>query len=482
MRLWKFVGRRVRFLVLVFAFVLILAGCTTSSTQGTGEAAFTENGDKGNVVLYFFWGNGCPHCAEATPVLQGFDNKYPQLNIRAYEIWYVEANQELYQKMADAHNLPTEGRGVPVIYLHDKYWVGYSEDIGNQIEEMIKTCITGGCGDAGAGIMPGAGAGPEASGATNANSTEISLFGKKIDLEKQSMLVSTLLISFVDGFNPCSVWVLTMLLALTLHTGSRRKVITIGLIFLTVTALVYAMFIAGLFTFLSIISFVGWIQVVVALVALFFGAVNIKDYFWYKEGISFTIADEQKPGIAKGIRRVMDAGDNFWSLAAATVVLSAGVSLVEFSCTAGFPVLWTNLLTAQKVTVGAFLLLLLVYMVIYQLDELGIFFVAVFTLKASRLEEKQGRILKLIGGVLMLSLAVVMLVNPRLMNSLSGAIWVFGIAAVVVVLVLLLHRQILPHYGIWIGTEAEGQKRAAKRRSIQGRSPTHSQKRPIKRH
>jgi hypothetical protein len=288
----------------------------------------------------------------------------------------------------------------------------------------------------------------------------------------------------VDGFNPCSVWVLTMLLALTLHTGSRRKVLIIGLIFLTVTAAVYAMFIAGLFTFLSIVSFVGWIQVVVALVALFFAVVNIKDYFWYKEGLSFTIADEQKPGIARGIRRVMDAGESFWSMAAATVVLAAGVSLVEFSCTAGFPVLWTNLLTAQKVTAGVFALLLLVYMVIYQIDELGIFFFAVFTLKASRLEEKQGRILKLIGGMLMLSLAVVMLVKPQLMNSLSGAMMVFAVAAVLVVLVLLLHRRILPAYGIWIGTEAEGKKRAAKKRGLQGQSSAHghSQKRQVKKH
>ena len=50
----------------------------------------------------------------------------------------------------------------------------------------------------------------------------------------------------------------------------------------------------------TVISFVGWIRIVVALVALFFAAVNIKDYFWEKEGISFTIADEKKPGIYRG--------------------------------------------------------------------------------------------------------------------------------------------------------------------------------------
>ena len=137
-------------------------------------------------------------------------------------------------------------------------------------------------------------------------------------------------------------------------------------------------------------SFVGWIQVVVALVALFFAAVNIKDYFFYKEGLSFTISDDKKPGIFQKMRRVMDASQNIWGLIGATIVMAAGVSLVEFSCTAGFPVLWTNLLAAQNVTALTFVLLLLVYMLIYQLDELGIFFVAVYTLKASKSEYASG--------------------------------------------------------------------------------------------
>jgi len=62
---------------------------------------------------------------------------------------------------------------------------------------------------------------------------------------------------------------------------------------------------------------------------------------------------------------------------------------------------------------------------IYQLDEMVIFFTAVYSLKASKLEEKHGRILKLIGGMLMLTLAGVMLINPALMNSLSSSLLIF---------------------------------------------------------
>jgi len=319
------------------------------------------------------------------------------------------------------------------------------------MEKYVTTCLTTGCLNAGEGILSGK------------SVINVPLLGP-INLESQSLLVSTLLISFVDGFNPCSLWVLSILLSLMLNTSSRKKVFIIGTVFIVTTAAVYMLFIAGLFTVFTFVSFLGWIQVVIALLALFFAVINIKDYFWYKAGLSFTIADDQKPGIYKGIRNVMKAGDSLWGLVSATFVMAIGVSVVEFSCTAGFPVLWTNLLTAQQVGTLTFVLLLLLYMVIYQIDEAAIFLVAVFTLKASRLEEKHGRVLKLIGGMLMLTLAGVMLINPDLMDKLSSSLLIFGFAFVASMIVLLLHRKILPQYGIYIGTEI-GPKR--KRRSTQ---------------
>jgi hypothetical protein len=84
-------------------------------------------------------------------------------------------------------------------------------------------------------------------------------------------------------------------------------------------------------------------------------------------------------------------------------------------------------------------------------------------LKATRLEEKHGRILKLIGGILMLSLAVVMIIKPSLLSSLNSALIIFGIAFGAIILVLLLHRRILPAMGIWIGTEMEGKNKRKKR-------------------
>ncbi len=459
------------FLVLITG---LFAGLFTLTPAPQVQAApLTQNYD---TVIYFFWGDGCPHCAEAHPILREMVATTPGLKMVEYEVWNNQNNLNLLMEMGKAYSY--EPKAVPNIIIGDKHWEGYNEIIKNEIDAQVQRCLTEGCDNPGAAVIetygnkaeavtitseaqetvaptPEVSPSPEATATpapTEPQMINIPFIGP-VNLNSQSLVISTLLIAAVDGFNPCSLWVLSILLSLTVHTGSRKKVLIIGLIFLTVTSFIYILFIAGIFTALSVVSFLGWIQAAVALISLFFAAVNIKDYFWYKEGLSFTIADEKKPGIYRNMRRVMNATDSFWAMAGATIALGAGVSLVEFACTSGFPVIWTNLLAAQKVEPVVFVLLLALYMIIYQIDELGIFLVAVFTLKSNKMEEKHGRILKLIGGTLMFTLAAVMLINPALMNQLESSLIIFAIAFLVAGLVLLVHRKILPRWGIVIGSE-----------------------------
>ena len=448
---------------------------------------FSTLQDDPRVPIYIFWGEGCPHCAKAKPVLEDLALQNPRVALYEIEIYNSAQNQQLFATFGETYGF--EPRYVPTIIVGDNIWEGYADEFAVEITNEVERCLAEGCEDKGAAVIAGMGFIPFGGNGTavaptlaptaipseeppandaeeDPNLIKLPLFGK-VDFSKMGLFLSTALIAFVDGFNPCSLWVLSMLLAITMHTGSRKKVLVIGLVFLTVTAAIYALFIAGLFTVLKVVSFIGWIQVVVALVALFFGIVNIKDYFFYKEGVSFTISDDKKPGIYQRMRKVLEAGDSWWGLVGGTIVLAAGVSLVEFSCTAGFPVLWTNLVSAQQVTTITFVMLLVLYMIIYQLDELGIFLVATFTLKSSRLEERHGRILKLIGGVLMLTLAIVMLVNPELMSDIGKSLVVFAIAFGVTLLILLVHRVILPKMGVHVGTEYS--KRAAAKKRVRSR-------------
>ncbi|HOM67855.1 MAG: hypothetical protein BWX85_00878 [Chloroflexi bacterium ADurb.Bin120] len=430
----------------------------------------------GNTVnVYFFEGEGCPYCARTREFLLSLSEQDERIVIHEFEVYFNLEDREFFVEFAAVHGF--EPAYVPTTFIGDQYWVGFNEAIQGEITQKIQYCLVNDCVDYGVNILPPDTfpeqpqpepppileepeiqepeiqapeiQAPEIQEPETQEPEQEELminlpFIGKVNLADKSLLLSTLLIALVDGFNPCSIWVLSLLLAITLNSRSRKKVLIIGLVFIFVTGFVYALFISGLFTVFTFVGYTGWIQFIVAVFALFFAVVNIKDYFWYKEGFSFTISDEKKPGIYKGIRKVMRAEGNIWALIGATVVLSAGVSIVEFSCTAGFPVIWTNLLVVHEATGLAFLGFLLVYMLVYQMDELAIFLTAVFTLRKSKMEEKYGRILKLLGGILMLALAIVMLIDPALMNNIGSSLLVFGVAFGVTGLILLIHQVLLP--------------------------------------
>jgi cytochrome c biogenesis protein CcdA/thiol-disulfide isomerase/thioredoxin len=424
------------------------------------------------VPVYYFWGDGCPVCAQQKPFMDELAQKYPQVKVYSLEVWYVRENLAHFFLMAEKHGF--EPSGVPTTFIGDQVWVGFRDHMKADMEAAVLNCTANACPDYGRGIVHfepereiSSQPGPEPvaePGIGRSNLIDIPFLGT-IDLDQHSLFFSTAIISFVDGFNPCSLWVLSILLALVIHTGSRKKIFLVGFTFLLVTTAVYGLFITGLFSVFTFVSYIGWIQVVVALLALSFALVNIKDYFWFKSGVSFTISDKHKPRIYTGLRGIMESGKSSWALIGATVAMALGIALVELPCTAGFPVLWTNIVSAQNVGTATFAMLLGLYMLIYLLDELVIFMTAVVTLKASKFEEKHGRVLKLVGGMVMLALALVLLINPEMMNSISDSLLIFAGAFAVTFLILILHRKLLPMFGIKIGSEFSSIKHKKRRRA-----------------
>ncbi len=429
-------------------FPVILLACLLVFLWPATVSANSARRENGGAVIFFFWGDGCPHCAEEEIFLEELKKEYPQITVQDYEVWYDTDNQEILKKVTDLMDF--ELTGVPVTIIGDKVWIGFLEQDKADMRASLENCIATACESPIEKEIPGSETPVDA--LTNSDQViSVPIFGE-IDLGKQSLAISTLIIGFVDGFNPCSLWVISVLLALTLTSGSRTKVITVGLTYLIVTTIIYSLFILGVFTLFSYIGYLKWIQVIVALVAIGFGLINMKDYFWYKEGVSFTISDKQKPKLYKDMRDTVVTPRSLIGLISSTAVMAAGVSLIEFACTAGFPVIWSNIMIANHVSGLYFVLLLGLYMLIYLLDEIGVVTAAGVTMKATRVEEKHGRALKLISGAIMLALGIVMLIEPAIMNTLSSSLGVFVIALAVAALIYIVHQKTLPRMGIYIGS------------------------------
>ncbi len=426
-------------------FVLLLAVASWMPESLHAEPVPAEAPEQ---TMYVFMSETCPHCRAQKPFLDALDREHPELEILHFEIMTTREHHDLLRAIATAHQV--RPGSVPMIFFGGEHWVGDSRQIRSEITRHVEHCLDAGCPDprelAGHLLEETDVIRPEHADAI----IDIPVLGQ-VDLARQPLLLSTSLIAFIDGFNPCSIWVLTILLALVLHSGSRARVMLVGLTFLVTTAAIYGLFIAGVFSVLAFAAYLPWIYWIVAAFALTFGIVNIKDYFWFKRGFSFTIDDKHKPGIFKGFRDLMTNGRSPLALMGATILMASGIALIELPCTAGFPVIWSGLVSAHGIGLIEFLFLLGIYLLIYLGIELVIFFIAVTRLRIDRFQEHHGRILKLIGGVIMLALAIVLITAPELMSSAGSALLVFFIAFAATGLIYVAHRYLLPRVGIRLG-------------------------------
>ncbi|MCH8498455.1 MAG: hypothetical protein LAT63_08245 [Marinobacter sp.] len=397
--------------------------------------------------MLVFYSDTCPHCDNQKPFILQLDEQHDALSVAFYEVRSNAQNRALFQRIAGSHGL--SANSVPAVFVGGRGWLGDSELIRQQIIGHVMLCLNGGqCPDALDEAQPRL----AIPGSLETSTLTLPLLGT-IDLGLQPLTLSTALIAFIDGFNPCSLWVLTILMALVIHSGSRKRIAIVGITFLTVTATIYGLFILGVFGTLTLLLTHDWIYWAVAVLALLFAAVNIKDYFWFQRGLSFTIDDKHKPGIYRRIRRLMQEGRSTPALVAATALLATGIAFIELPCTAGFPVIWGGIVASHNIDWLFFAFLLSLYLIIYLSIELVIFVIALTTLRVDKFEERHGRILKLVGGIIMLALAGVLLLAPELMHDIRGALGVFIGAFGVAALVLILHRVLLPKLGIRIGDE-----------------------------
>ena len=417
-------GRAPRRLLAVLgltAFALLMLPATASAAAPVAAPSAVDD----PVEIDLYWGLTCPKCEAEREWLADLAERYP-IELTEYEVWEDAANRERF--VAVGEELGFEASAVPVTVIDRRVWIGYTDSIADDIEAAIELAAAGEAVPPGVYGTAGAGTCSEdelqcAPGDTGASIT-VPFIGE-VALDEQSLLVSTIIIGFVDGVNPCSLWVISVLLTIVVRTASRRRVLAIGSTFLLVTAGMYALYMAGIYSALTVVGFLGWIQIVVAIAAGVFGAVSVKDYFALKKGLSFTIPDSAKPGIYQRVRAA--AGhDRLLPALTATVALGVAVSLIETPCTAGFPVLWTGLLQANGVGFAESALLFVAYMVPFLLDEMIVFGIAVFTMRAAKMQEKHGELLKLFAGVTMLALAAVMVIDPQLMESPVKAALLFA--------------------------------------------------------
>lgn len=242
-------------------------------------------------------------------------------------------------------------------------------------------------------------------------SIEVPFFGQ-LSLRALGLPMFTFLVGLVDGFNPCAMWVLVFLLSVLVNVKQRQKIIIISGTFVVVSALVYFAFMAAWFSVFQLIGLLRPVQIGLGVLAMFIGLVNIKDFFAFRRWFTFSIPDSAKPGIYARVRRIVTAERLFVAWIGA-VVLAIVINFIELLCTAGLPAMYTEILSMQKLNVWANYAYLALYIFAYMLDDAVLVACFVATLSHRKLQESEGRWLKLLSGCVILLLGAMMLFFPE---------------------------------------------------------------------
>lgn len=330
--------------------------------------------------------------------------------------------------MKMAHDCGTAAVGVPTIFIDGKVFPGFSAETAGKIEEEVRASIA---------ALPGGG---ETSGKLEQCEEATFAFPVigKIDASRLSLPLFTLLIAALDSFNPCAFFVLLFLLSLLIHVHSRVRMLAIGGTFVFFSGFIYFLFMAAWLNLFLVTGHRGAITVVAAFVAILIAAINIKDFFFFKKGLSLVIPEEAKPKLFQRMREIVHAG-SFPMMLAGTVVLAVAANTYELLCTAGFPMVYTRVLTLNALPPRGYYFYLAFYNTVYVVPLAVIVIIFVVTLGSHRLTEWEGRLLKLVAGSMMLGLGIVLLLKPALLNNalvsvalVAGTLAVSGMTAWVV--------------------------------------------------
>ncbi len=320
-----------RWLASTLALLVLLA------PGARADATWIEPGADGQPVvhLYFFWSLACPHCLEARPFIESIPAERPWVKLHALELTRHPANVRHYIALANQVGQPAQY--VPGLLFCGRMQTGWDGDAtsGEALLAALDACRA----------AARSGSTLDSARALPPPGIRMPILGE-VAIDGMSLPLMTVLVAGLDAFNPCAFFVLLFLLSLMAHQNSRARMLAIGGVFVLTSGLMYFAFMAAWLNLFQLLGNLAWVTLAAGAMALAVGLVNVKDFFYFGRGVSLSIPESRKPVIYQRARAILTAG-SVPAMLAATMLLAVAVNFYELLCTAGFPMVYTRLLTLQ---------------------------------------------------------------------------------------------------------------------------------------
>jgi len=349
-----------------------------------------EKVEENKINLYLFYSDTCPHCHDE---MEYIENKllieYKEiLNVYKYEVTKNKDNNTMMNSVKLLFDVPTPG--VPFTVIGNNYVLGFGDVTEKKIEYIIDSYLVE---------------------EKIEKSFNIPILGE-VNAKETSLSLIAIILGFVDGFNPCAMWILLLLINMTLGIKNRKKLFSIGLTFILTGGVIYFLSMLGI-GFIIDLAMISIIRNLIAIVAILLGIYNLYTFIkTRKDSGCHVVNKDKRKGIIKRINNILSKNSIMLAVLG-TIVLAVSVNLVELACSLGFPTIFLELLSLNGITGLSKILYLLIYILFYLLDDLVIFMIAVFTLQSKGISTKYNKFVNLIGGILMILMGLLLIFKPE---------------------------------------------------------------------
>lgn len=388
----------------------------TFATATASSQASTKDVSAQPADIEVFVREGCPYCAKAEAFLAALKQEQPELRVVIRDVLRDPAALERLKRLAETQDAAIS---VPAFAVGGQLIIGFPDEAttGQLIRDSLArarpqrhetTRTSGSCKAENRLTCEANTPVPAAKPETFA----VNFFGHSVSLDQVGLPLFTLAMGLLDGFNPCSMWVLILMISLLAPMNNRSRMFAIAGTFVAVEGIAYLVFMAAWLNLFLLIGLSRVSEIIIATLALLAGAINLKDFWAFGWGVSLSIPSAAKPGIYARMRRILQA-ENLAGAIFGAAVLAILVQIVEFMCTSGFPALFTRILTLKQLDSLSYYGYLLLYDLAYMLDDVVVLAIGIITLSQRRFQEEEGRWLKLVSGLVMVGLGVYLLLVPH---------------------------------------------------------------------
>lgn len=357
------------------------------------------------VNLYLFYGQECPHCKEELAYLEELKQTY-EFNIIKYETWHNEENAKLLTEVKS--KLKMDNPYVPFTVIDNLGLTGFNENTKVQIENRIKYCLKNDCID----IIDENCVIEEPCDETT--SFTLPILGN-INAKEISLPLVSIVLGFLDGFNPCAMWILIFLISFLISTGNIKRMKILGSTFLLTSATIYFLFMMAWLNITMQMNKIIFLRNIIAVIAVIMGIWNLIKYNKEsKREVGCTVTNkEQKIKIIERIKKYVSE-NNIGLAMLGIMALAISVNIIELACSAGLPLLFTQILSLNNLNSLQYLIYVLLYIIFFLIDDIIIFLIAIKTLKVTGISNKYTKYSHLIGGVIMLIVGLLLLFKPEI--------------------------------------------------------------------